>query len=171
MENIIDAGSGFYLRPLKETDTFMLKPLLEDDESVTYFTERNYKNFHDTKSLVLWLCESGEYYLLVHERDGAVAGIAGLRPVKERAGVKRLAYMLGKKYRGKGIMPDVIDSVTKHAFEDPGTEVIEAAIRPDNIKSLRCIEKAGYEFDRIVDREDDELKSRKLIYLKRKNED
>ncbi len=170
MENIIDTGAGFYLRPLKETDTFMLKPLLEDDESVTYFTERNYKNFHDTKSLVLWLCESGEYFLLIHERDGIVAGIAGLRPVKERNGVKRLAYMLGKKFRGRGIMPDVIDSVTHYAFADPTTEVIEAAIRPDNIKSLRCIEKAGYTYDRMVDREDDELKSKKLIYIKRRDE-
>ncbi len=168
MEEFIDAGAGFFLRPLKETDTFLLKPLLEDDESVTYFTERNYKNFHDTKSLVEWLCESGEYYLLVHERDGAVAGIAGLRTVKEREGVRRLAYMLAKKYRGKGIMPAVIESVTEHAFSDEGVTLIEAAIRPDNIKSLRCIEKAGYEFDRIVDREEDELKNRKLIYVKRK---
>ena len=65
---------------------------------------------------------------------------------------------------------DVIEAVTNYAFENSDTVTIEAAIRPDNIKSLRCIEKAGYEFDRIAEREDDDPKSKKLIYICRKEQ-
>ncbi len=164
MEELITTDTDFYLRPLKETDTLLLKPLLEEEESVAFFTERDLKNFRDAKSLVTWLYENGEYYVLERIRDRAVAGIAGTRPA-DKPGTRRLAYMLGRRFRGKGLMPAVIEAISKRCFENEGVERIEAAIRPENIKSLRCIEKAGYVFDHMSESEEDGVKSKKMIYV------
>lgn len=169
-DDILSTGAGLYMRPLRISDTFLLQPLLEESESATYFTERNYKNFHDTKSLVTWLYESGEYFLVERESDGQIIGIAGTREVKERPGVRRIAYMLGSRYRGHGIMPEIIKTITEYVLSLDGVETIEAAIRPDNIRSLRCIEKVGYTYARMQEAEDRNPSGRKLIYVKRKTE-
>ncbi len=167
-EDILSTGAGIYLRPLRKSDTFLLQPLLEESESATYFTERSYKNFHDTKSLVEWLCDSGEYFLVERERDGQIIGIAGTRENKEKPGVRIIAYMLGSRFRGRGIMPEVIETLSDYVLGFDDVSAIEAAIRPDNVRSLRCIEKAGYVFEKMQNGEDGNILDRKMIYVRRK---
>lgn len=164
-DDVLSTGAGIYLRPLRKSDTFLLQPLLEENESATYFTERTYNNFYDTKSLIEYLCDVGEYFLVERERDGQIIGIAGTRENKENPGVRKIAYMLGSRFRGRGIMPEVIETLTEYVLSKDGVEAIEAAIRPDNVRSLRCIEKAGYEFEKMQNSD------RKLIYVRRKNEE
>lgn len=166
-EEILSTGAGIYLRPLRKSDTFLLQPLLEESESATYFTERSYTNFHDTKSLIEYLCDSGEYFLVERERDGQIIGIVGTRENKERPGVRRIAYMLGSRFRGRGIMPEVIETLTEYVLSGNAVQAIEAAIRPDNVRSLRCIEKAGYGFEQMQTDNSGGTADRKMIYIKK----
>ena len=61
--------------------------------------------------------------------------------------------MIFKGHRGRGVAPKVIRALTSVCMERTAVQKIEAAIRPDNIKSLRCIEKAGYTMKGMIDAE------------------
>lgn len=171
-EEQIQTEGGLYLRKLRLTDAELLHTAFSDEDSATYFTQKKYKNFHDTKTLVAWLCSVGDYFTVVREKGDQVIGLIGTRPVKDKPGVVRLAYVIHKRYRGRGIMPEVIRALTVQVFQNGKVNRIEATIRPDNVKSLRCIEKAGYHMERVIEAEanqpdtgDDELLKRRILYV------
>ena len=77
--------------------------------------------------------------------------------------------MIFKGHRGRGVAPKVIRALTSVCMEREEIKKIEAAIRPDNIKSLRCIEKAGYTMRSIIDAEpgssEDGALAKRILYV------
>ncbi len=64
-----------------------------------------------------------------------------------RQGVSRsghIGYWIGQKYAGKGYMVDALDLLAGHAFDTMRLHRIEAACIPDNRRSVRVLEKAGF---------------------------
>lgn len=153
MDEVIQVEGGFYLRPLKNTDAAAFQEAFSEEESARYFTQQRLQGFRDAKALVEWLCESGEYYVILRTNDAQVIGLIGTRERKECPGTLRISYMIFKGHRGRGVAPRVIRVLTSLCMERETVNRIEAAIRPDNIKSLRCIEKAGYTMTGIIDAE------------------
>ena len=155
MEEVIQVEGGFYLRPLANTDAAAFQEAFSEEESVRYFTQQRLQGFRDAKTLIEWLCESGEYYAILRQKDEQVIGLIGVREKKDTPGVLRISYMIFKGHRGRGVAPKVIRVLTSACMERESVRKIEAAIRPDNIKSLRCIEKAGYIMMGIINAETD----------------
>lgn len=153
MEEVIQVEGGFCLRPLTITDAVAFQEAFSEEESARYFTQQRLQGFRDAKALVEWLCESGEYYAILRQSDAQTVGLIGTRERKDAPGVFRISYMIFKGHRGRGVAPRVIRALTSVCMEREEIKKIEAAIRPDNIKSLRCIEKAGYTMRGIIDAE------------------
>ena len=64
-----------------------------------------------------------------------------------RLGVSRsghIGYWLGEKFAGRGYMVEALDLLARHAFETMRLHRIEAACIPDNRRSVRVLEKAGF---------------------------
>jgi len=169
MEEVIQVEGGFLLRPLAITDAAAFQEAFSEEESARYFTQQRLQGFRDAKALVEWLCESGEYYVILRQSDTRVVGLIGTRERKEAPGVLRISYMIFKGYRGRGVAPKVIRALTSVCMEKEAVQKIEAAIRPDNIKSLRCIEKAGYTMQGIIDAEpgtaEDGALAKRILYV------
>ncbi len=55
-----------------------------------------------------------------------------------------VGYWIGERYAGQGLMLDALDLLLAHAFETLRLHRIEAACIPDNQRSLRLLEKAGF---------------------------
>ncbi len=153
MEEVIQVEGEFYLRPLKNTDALAFQEAFAEEESARFFTQQRLQGFRDVKVLIEWLCESGEYYTIVRKTDSQVIGIIGISERQEAPAVYRISYMIFKGHRGRGVAPKVIRALTSVCMERKDVSRIEAAIRPDNIKSLRCIEKAGYTMNGMIDAE------------------
>lgn len=153
MEEVIQVEGEFYLRPLKNSDAVAFQEAFAEEESARFFTQQRLQGFRDAKVLIEWLCESGEYYTIVRQRDSRVIGIIGISEREEVHSVYRISYMIFKEHRGRGVAPKVIRALTAACMKRDGVRRIEAAIRPDNIKSLRCIEKAGYIMSGMIDAE------------------
>lgn len=169
MEEVIQVEGGFCLRPLATTDAAAFQEAFSEEESARYFTQQRLQGFRDAKTLVEWLCESGEYYVILRQSDAQVIGLVGTRERKEAPGVLRISYMIFKGHRGRGVAPKVIRALTSVCMEREEIKKIEAAIRPDNIKSLRCIEKAGYTMRSIIDAEpgssEDGALAKRILYV------
>lgn len=168
MEEVIQVEGGFYLRPLAGSDATAFQEAFSEEESARYFTQQRLQGFRDAKALVEWLCETGEYYAILKQSEMKIIGLIGIRHRKDATGVCRISYMIFKGHRGRGVAPKVIRALTSSCMEREDINRIEAAIRPDNIKSLRCIEKAGYSMVGIVDAEqgcvEDGALTKRILY-------
>jgi RimJ/RimL family protein N-acetyltransferase len=61
-----------------------------------------------------------------------------------------LGYWLGEELWGKGIMPEAAKLVTDYAFEYFNFIRIQASIFSKNPRSMRVLEKAGYQKEAIL---------------------
>lgn len=55
----------------------------------------------------------------------------------------QIGYWLAKSHAGRGIMPTAVALAIDHCFFTMGLHRIEIAIRPENVASLRVVEKLG----------------------------
>ena len=84
-------------------------------------------------------------YFIFHMESGALLG--GITIGNIRYGVSQSAhigYWMGERHAGKGYMQDATRTLIDHAFTAMRLHRIEAACIPDNIRSIRVLEKVGF---------------------------
>jgi len=77
--------------------------------------------------------------------NGHIVGGATLGSI--RRGVAQccsLGYWMGEQHAGKGLMGDALKALIPHVFDRMQLHRIEAACIPDNARSQRLLEKAGF---------------------------
>lgn len=57
----------------------------------------------------------------------------------------QIGYWIGEPFAGKGLMSEALGMACNHAFTRCGLHRLEAACIPDNNRSLRLLEKSGFE--------------------------
>ena len=83
--------------------------------------------------------------------SGRLAG--GITIGNIRRGVSQSAhigYWIGERYAGRGLMSDAVKVLTRFAFDTLRLHRIEAACIPDNIRSIRVLEKAGFQHEGLL---------------------
>jgi ribosomal-protein-alanine N-acetyltransferase len=104
---------------------------------------RRYREDMEAGSAIAWLIfESG--------RDRLVGGIT-LGNI--RYGVSQSAqigYWTGERHAGKGYMQDAVATLLDHAFGTMRLHRVEAACIPGNARSIRVLEKAGFEREGLL---------------------
>ncbi len=81
----------------------------------------------------------------IFEGEGAMIG--GITLGNIRYGVAQtgqIGYWIGQRYAGRGLMLEALGLLVAHAFETLRLHRIEAACIPDNQRSIRLLEKAGF---------------------------
>ncbi|QDZ00517.1 GNAT family N-acetyltransferase [Nitratireductor mangrovi] len=87
----------------------------------------------------------GATFLIYLNDSGEMAG--GISIGNIRRGVAQsgqIGYWMGERYAGRGIMLDALRLTRGYAFETLKLHRIEAACIPDNNRSIRVLEKAGF---------------------------
>ncbi len=82
------------------------------------------------------------------EVDGEFAGqltISGI--VRGSAQWGQAGYWVDERQAGKGVMPTALALAADHMFFRLGLHRLEVAIRPENAKSIRVVEKLGLRFE------------------------
>ncbi len=84
-------------------------------------------------------------YLLVERAGDRILGGLTLSNVRRRAAMSAtLGYWMGQPHAGKGLMSEAVPALCRHAFRRLALERIEAACLPENLGSIRVLEKAGF---------------------------
>ncbi|TIX06559.1 MAG: GNAT family N-acetyltransferase, partial [Mesorhizobium sp.] len=84
-------------------------------------------------------------FFIFEEGSGKLVG--GITLGNIRHGVAQsghIGYWIGERYSGRGLMTDAVKVVTRFAFDTLRLHRIEAACIPDNARSIRVLEKAGF---------------------------
>jgi [ribosomal protein S5]-alanine N-acetyltransferase len=62
----------------------------------------------------------------------------------------QIGYWIGERYAGRGLMLEAVILIVGHAFGELRLHRIEAACIPDNLRSLRLLEKAGFQREGLL---------------------
>lgn len=77
--------------------------------------------------------------------DGRIVGGVTLGSIKRGVAEScSLGYWMGEQHAGKGLMSDALEGLIPHVFDRMRLHRIEAACIPDNQRSQRLLEKAGF---------------------------
>lgn len=79
------------------------------------------------------------------EDDKLIGGVGLEGPGIERSHRAEIGYWLAKPFWGRGIMPEVVNVVCRHAFDNLGLSKITAHVFSLNEASARVLEKCGFE--------------------------
>jgi len=112
----------------------------EDELTKASFRQRIRRYEHD-------IAEGTSLPLFVFRRD-TEALIGGLTIGHIRRGAAQscmIGYWMGETHAGHGYMHDALDLVIPHVFGPMRLHRIEAACIPDNLRSIRLLEKAGFQ--------------------------
>lgn len=95
--------------------------------------------------------ENGTAFAFFVFCDGELVGGVSLGNVRRGvAQSAQLGYWMGERYAGKGLMLDALGALLPHAFSTLELHRIEAACIPDNTRSIRLLEKAGFEREGLM---------------------
>ncbi|MFA5303951.1 MAG: GNAT family protein [Candidatus Nanoarchaeia archaeon] len=61
----------------------------------------------------------------------------------------KVAYWLGEKYQGKGLMSEALDLVLKLAFKDLKLNRVSANVNAENTASKKLLEKHGFKLEGV----------------------
>lgn len=75
---------------------------------------------------------------------GALAGMAGYHTIDWANRRTGIGYWLADGYQGKGLMTRAVRGLTTHAFMSLGLHRLEIRMAPDNHRSRKVAERAGY---------------------------
>jgi ribosomal-protein-alanine N-acetyltransferase len=84
------------------------------------------------------------FFILENEKGELIGGITlgNIRYGVAQTG--QIGYWIGERFAGRGLMLDALGLLVAYAFETLRLHRIEAACIPDNQRSLRLLEKAGF---------------------------
>jgi ribosomal-protein-alanine N-acetyltransferase len=147
--------------PTLLTDRLLLRPLtLQDAEAVFAYTSdpevMRYLNFEahrtmeDTRAFLRSVTEGYAHGKLVRgivlRADGRLVGTCGLRISREHERGE-LGYWLHRDCWGRGLVPEAVGAVIRHAFEHERLQRIQARCAAENAASARVMEKAGMTYE------------------------
>jgi ribosomal-protein-alanine N-acetyltransferase len=84
------------------------------------------------------------FFIFENEKGALVGGITlgNIRYGVAQTG--QIGYWIGERYAGRGLMLEALGLLISYTFETLRLHRIEAACIPDNLRSLRLLEKAGF---------------------------
>ena len=123
---------------LQEPDILRYSP---DPNPPARFKAEAYINHH----LTHWMQYGYGHWAVVTPADSQVIGWNGLEYLTELGEVE-VAYLLTRRVWGRGYASEAAAAAIRFGFETAGLQAIIGLVHPDNIASIRVLEKCGLTF-------------------------
>ena len=116
-------------------------------------------SIEDSLVAILGALSGPETYAICLKEDGMPIGSIGLHfaphtDMAVRDDECELGYWIGRPFWGRGIVPEAVREMLRHAFEDLGLSCVWAGYYDGNDKSRRVQEKCGFRYQWTTDKVD-----------------
>lgn len=142
------------------TKRLILRAFEEADAPDVYAYARNEKvgppagwaphlTMEDSLRFIRMTIQADDVWAVVSRESGRVVGSIGLHKDLRRnhVGARTIGYVLSEDHWGRGLMPEAVAAVMRHAFETLDVRIISAVYFPFNTKSRRVMEKCGMRYE------------------------
>ncbi len=142
------------LRAWSAEDAPALFAILQEDGILQYFPNpkpppRSKADDYIAHHLADWAQYGYGHWAVVIPADGCVVGWCGLEYLPELQQTE-VAYLLSKQLWGRGYATEAAVAAVRFGFESARLPAIIGLVHPDNLASIRVLEKCGLTFsDRL----------------------
>ncbi|MGE7693894.1 GNAT family N-acetyltransferase [Lysinibacillus sp. NPDC094177] len=139
----------FILRKAQENDCLDLFELYSNESVVKYIPLEPFNSVEDTKSEMIWYEkifeeQSGLRWVIEEPVTKKVIGTCGFLNYEKAHNRLEIGYDLIPSYWKKGIMKETLSTIIHFAFTKMNVNKIEAKVVPENITSIKLLEKLNF---------------------------
>ena len=139
------------LRRWRESDAGDLFSYARDPEVGPIAGWPPHRDIEESLSVIRNVLNGPEAYAICLKGDGRAIGaiemkLRGHSDLVEGDDECELGFWLGKPFWGRGLMPEAVREILRHAFEDCGMSKVWCAYYDGNEKSKRVQEKCGFRY-------------------------
>lgn len=137
------------LRQLRETDKHEMFAMRSNPTLMHFVPRPLAQNTEEAVTLIAMVNdgisknEMINFAITITGEDKLIGMVGYHRMLKEHFRAE-IGYMLNGDYHGKKIMEEAVNAVVNYGFEGMKLHSIEAVIAPENIASVKLIEKCGF---------------------------
>jgi ribosomal-protein-alanine N-acetyltransferase len=136
-----------FLRPWRLEDGEAWFNILQEEGILRYYPNqtpppREKAEPYITHHLSHWQTRGYGHWAVVTREEGRVVGWSGLEYLHELEETE-VAYLLSKRAWGRGYATEAARACVKFGFESVGLEKIIGLVHPENVGSVRVLEKCG----------------------------
>ncbi|GAC1381053.1 MAG: GNAT family N-acetyltransferase [Ginsengibacter sp.] len=137
------------LRRMNTGDLEQLFKIRSDEENMKYISRPLAKTMQDVVDLLgrtdeAFNNQDGINWAITSKEKDLMMGSIGFYRMKKEHFRAEVGYQIHKDFQMKGIMYEALKRVIDYGFQEMKLHTIEADINPDNIASIKLIEKGGF---------------------------
>ncbi|OIJ17104.1 GNAT family N-acetyltransferase [Anaerobacillus alkalilacustris] len=141
-----------HLRKLTIDDSSSLFKIWSDPEVTKFMNISNFTTEDQAKEIITYLDKlaldnKAIRFSLIELKTNEIIGSCGYNNLDFENAKAEIGYDLAKKHWGKGYASEFISTLTSYAFNSLNFNRIEARVEPDNINSIKVLQKLGYTFE------------------------
>jgi ribosomal-protein-alanine N-acetyltransferase len=147
------------IRPFTLADLPAFHAMVSHPEVMAFLPE-DIMSLEEAKGILSWLIESYAVntreairkftVAVVHRNSGKIIGWVGLGPLEFEPTEIELSYGISQEHWGNGFATEAALAMLEYGFDVVGLERIVAVTHPENIASVRVLEKIGMARESIV---------------------
>ena len=153
------------MKLIVETDRLLIREFVEQDaeefyafnsdpEVMRYTGEALSENVEQVRQMIRaypdYRMHGFGRWAVVYKPDHRIVGFNGLKYLEELDEVD-LGYRFRTDYWGRGIATESSRAIVRYGFERLGLEQIIGLVLPENLRSIRVLEKIGMRYDRVIE--------------------
>ena len=89
----------------------------------------------------------GKFRVMIESQSGEPMGTIGIYAYSKENKRAEVGYDLMREHWGKGYMTEAVEALVSYGFDALGLERIEATVDPENVASMRVLEKSGFQHE------------------------
>ena len=139
------------LRRFEESDAENIYEYAKDPDIGPIAGWPPHKSASESLDVIRNVFSAAECYAVCLKEDGKAIGAIELKlnghtDMTDRDDECELGYWLGRPFWGRGIIPEAVREMLRHAFEDLGMQNVWCGYYDGNTKSKRVQEKCGFRY-------------------------
>lgn len=139
----------FRLRQLRIEDDNEVFAIRSDENVAEYLDRPKAISIDDARQFIMKINDGIAknvwiYWAIVPQNDNKLVGTICFWNISEDKSTAEIGFELSPDAQGKGIMQEVLPEIIKYGFEKMNLQAIEGDVDPQNIKSMKLMEKYGF---------------------------
>jgi [ribosomal protein S5]-alanine N-acetyltransferase len=152
---MLQPTTRFHFRKLTLGDQDAIFQLRSDDAINKYIDRKKATCIEDVikhiQNIEKLVAESESYFwVIVHNESNTFVGTLVLYNINDAHTNAEIGFELLPMYHGNGVLQEVLPELIKYADRILRLDTIEACVHRDNIKSIKILERFGFNTDGIL---------------------
>ena len=139
----------YILRQLKAEDENEIFIMRSDENNLRYLDRQKAERIEDVRIFLKKIKEGISkndmfFWAIVPKNKRKLVGTICLWNISHEKSTAEIGFELLPEHQGKGVIQEALPAAIKFGFENMSLKVIEGEVDPENIKSIKLLEKYGF---------------------------